>query len=84
MAAYCNSTTLTNSYKRALNIIAIKPSGKRLVLDATEKDTVGDLKLSIQKIEGVPVDQQILLLGRRRLEDKRTLKVGYREESDFI
>ena len=48
-------------------------TGKTIALQVSPSDAVGDVKLSIQSMEGVPADLQRLVFAGRRLEDARTL-----------
>ena len=48
-------------------------TGKIMNLNVGKTDTIEAVKAKIQEREGIPPDQQMLILAGRKLEDKRTL-----------
>ena len=48
-------------------------AGITLTLNVQPLDTIGNIKVKIQDIEGIPIEQQRLIFNGNKLEDNRTL-----------
>lgn len=57
-----------------MQIVVKTLTGKTLLLDVEETDTVSNVKTLIQKKGNVPSDQQHLVFDGKQLEDDRTLE----------
>ncbi|CAH1427197.1 unnamed protein product [Lactuca virosa] len=47
--------------------------GKTITLEVESSDTIGKVKANIQDIEGIPSDNQLLVIAKKNLEGPRTL-----------
>jgi len=56
-----------------MEIYIITLTGKRITIQVNVKETIEDLKRRIEFEEGIPQDQQRLILAGKQLEDCRTL-----------
>ena len=55
--------------------IILKTLGrKEFEVDVENSDTTENLKLKIQKIEGIPPDQQRIVFDGKKLEDNKTIE----------
>ena len=48
-------------------------TGKRITIYSNSSDTIENIKLKIQKIEGIPIDQQRIVFSGMELENNKTL-----------
>lgn len=61
-------------HPRMRSYIFVKTLTGEIKLDVKSSETIGDVKVSIQKIEGIPQHQQLLIIDGKILEDCKTLK----------
>ena len=48
--------------------------GKKISIEAETTNRIVDIKAKIEEIEGVPIDQQLLIFGGQKLGDEKTLQ----------
>ncbi|WJX63877.1 RING-type E3 ubiquitin transferase [Trifolium repens] len=56
-----------------IKIITRRKSGNKTDLWVEISDTIADLKEKFMKMEGIPVNQQRLIFGKKQLDDDRTI-----------
>ena len=56
-----------------MKIIVKNFVGKKFEVTAEPKETIDDLKMKIQEIEGIPPDPQILVFAGRELKGEKWL-----------
>lgn len=69
-----NATLDIIFYERDGFIIIIENTGKFIPLEVTPKDSVSDVKKQIEKLQGIPINQQILVFNGKTLLDQEQLQ----------
>jgi len=64
---------MASSFLDSMTIFVKTPTGKSRTLKVNPSDTIANLKVKIQDMEGVPVFEQRLLFDGRQLDHERTL-----------
>ena len=68
-----SNSTLDLTYIKPIQIFVKTLTGEKLTVSISQYSTVEELKINIEEIEGLPIDQQRLIFDGRQLEDGRTL-----------
>ena len=68
-----HSTFLAPRMRGQMQIFVRTLTGKTIILEVKPSDTIGDVNIKIQELEGIPPQQQRLIYAGNILEDYRTL-----------
>ena len=69
-----NSTITFKNYNIGGQYFVRTLSGKNIILDLDCNDTIFDVKKKIVDKEGIPIEEQRLVLAGKQLEDKKTIQ----------
>ena len=82
------NSTSTESEASSSNLIPIsvmdRNTGRRLSLEVEKTATVKDVKVMIEKLEGIPAHQQRLTHAGKPLEDLKLIFDGYVGPKNFV
>ena len=68
--------------KGGMKVSVKTPSNTTISVEVKPSDTIANLKAKIQEKEGIPSDQQCLMLAGEQLEDSRTISdCNFRKQS---